>query len=103
MPIAVDFYNFKKRKNSTKTPSGTPATYNCVLKDGCGIIAPVIGLDIGLTANPHQYNYATIAAFGRHYYVSDWVWENRLWWANLAVDVLGTYKTAIFNNTDYVV
>lgn len=103
MPIAVDFYNFKKRKNSTKTPSGTPTTYNCILKDGCSIIAPVIGLDIGLTANPHEYNYATIGVFGRHYYVSDWVWENRLWWANLAVDVLGTYKTAILNNTDYIV
>lgn len=102
MPIAVDFYNFKKRKNSTKTPSGSPTTYNCVLKDGCSMIAPVIGLDIGLTANPHQYNYATIAAFGRNYYVSDWVWENRLWWANLAVDVLGTYKISIYNSNCYV-
>lgn len=101
--IAVNFYTFAKRKNSTKRPTGSPTTYNCVLKEGCSIIAPIIGLDIGLTANPNQYNYAHISAFGRYYYVSDWAWENRLWWATLAVDVLATYRTQIDNTTEYVV
>ncbi len=101
--IAVNFYTFAKRKNSTKLPTGSPTTYNCVLKDGCSMIAPVIGLDIGLTANPHQYNYVHISAFGRYYYVSDWAWEDRLWWATLAVDVLATYRTQIDNTTEYVV
>lgn len=100
--IAVNFYTFAKRKNSTKRPTGTATTYNCVLKEGCSIIAPVIGLDIGLTANPHQYNYAQISAFGRYYYVSDWAWEDRLWWATLEVDVLATYNTPIINSTEYI-
>lgn len=104
MAIAVDLHsNFHKRVNSTKAPSTAGVTYNCVLKEGCSIIAPVIGLDLGLTANPHQYNYAKIASFGRWYYVTDWTWQDRLWWASLAVDTLASYKTDILNNTDYIV
>lgn len=104
MAIAVDLHsNFHKRVNSTKSPSSAGVTYNCVLKEGCSIIAPVIGLDLGLTANPHQYNYAKIASFGRWYYVTDWTWQDRLWWASLSVDTLASYKTDILNNTDYIV
>lgn len=65
-------------------------------------MSPVIGLDLGLTTNPHAYNYAYIAAFGRYYYVSNWEYSGRLWWASLAVDVLATYKPDILSNYDYV-
>lgn len=103
MAITADFYNFAKRKNSTKIPSSQPTTYNITLKDDCSITNPVIGLDIGIANNPHNYNYCKIASFGRWYYVSDWVWSGRLWWATLSVDVLATYKTYILNNSDYIV
>ena len=103
MAITADFYTFAKRKNSTKIPSSQPTTYNITLKDDCSITNPVIGLDIGIANNPHNYNYCKITTFGRWYYVSDWVWSGRLWWATLAVDVLATYKTDILNNSDYIV
>lgn len=102
MAITADFYNFAKRKNSTKIPSSQPTTYNITLKDDCSITNPVIGLDIGIANNPHNYNYCKITTFGRWYYVSDWVWSGRLWWATLSVDVLATYKIDIYNTSCYV-
>ena len=102
MAVAVNFYQFAKKANSTKRPTGSPTTYNCTLKEPCNIMSPVIGLDLGLTTNPHAYNYAYIAAFGRYYYVSNWEYSGRLWWASLAVDVLATYNTQIINSTDYI-
>lgn len=98
----MNFYQFAKKSNSTKRPTGSPTTYNCTLKEPCNIMSPVIGLDLGLTTNPHSYNYAYIAAFGRYYYVSNWEYSGRLWWASLAVDVLATYNTQIINSTDYI-
>ena len=102
MAITADFYTFAKRKNSTKIPSSQPTTYNITLKDDCSITNPVIGLDIGIANNPHNYNYCKITSFGRWYYVSDWVWSGRLWWATLSVDVLATHKSEIINSHEYV-
>lgn len=98
----MNFYQFAKKSNSTKRPAGSPTTYNCTLKEPCNIMSPVIGLDLGLTTNPHAYNYAYIAAFGRYYYVSNWEYSGRLWWASLAVDVLATYRAEILNTSCYV-
>lgn len=102
MSFKVNLYSLSKRDNSTKQPAGTPVEYDCILKDGCSIFTPSIKLDLGLADDPSQYNYAYIPAFGRYYFIEDWFFTDRLWIANLNVDVLATYKTQIGNSSLYV-
>jgi len=102
MSFKVNLYSLSKRDNSTKQPAGTPVEYDCILKDGCSIFTPSIKLDLGLSDDPSQYNYAYIPAFGRYYFIEDWFFTDRLWIANLNVDVLATYKTQIGNSSLYV-
>lgn len=102
MSFKVNLYSLSKRDNSTKQPAGTPVEYECILKDGCSIFTPSIKLDLGLETDPSQYNYAYIPAFGRYYFIEDWFFTDRLWIANLNVDVLATYKTQIGNSSLYV-
>ena len=98
----VSLYTFAKKKNSTATPNTTPTVYDCILKEGCSIMAPIIGLDIGRITSPSSYNYARIQSFTRYYYIEDWYWENGLWWASMSVDILATFKSDILTNTAYV-
>ena len=102
MSFKVNLYSLSKRDNSTKQPAGTPVEYDCILKDGCSIFTPSIKLDLGLSDDPSQYNYAYIPAFGRYYFIEDWFFTDRLWIANLNVDVLATYKSQIGNSSLYV-
>ena len=102
MSFKVDLYTLSKRDNSTKQPTGTPAEYDCILKDGCSIFTPAIKLDLGLASDPSVYNYAYIPAFGRYYFIEDWFFSDRLWIANMRVDVLATYKTQIGSSSLYV-
>ena len=102
MSFKVDLYTLSKRDNSTKQPTGTPAEYDCILKDGCSIFTPAIKMDLGLASDPSVYNYAYIPAFGRYYFIEDWFFTDRLWIANMRVDVLATYKTQIGSSNLYV-
>lgn len=102
MSFKVNLYTLSKRDNSTKQPTGTPVEYDCILKDGCSIFTPAIKLDLGLASDPSVYNYAYIPAFGRYYFIEDWFFTDRLWIANMRVDVLATYKTQIGNSSLYV-
>ena len=70
MSISITFYsNFQKKDNSTLIPSGSGSVYSCTLKDGCGIIDPVIEIDMG-SISPASFNYAyKIEA------VRDWLFE----------------------------
>lgn len=101
MSFTVTFYTFSKRSNSTKQPSGG-TSYDCIIKDGSAVIAPVIQLDIGLTADPSDLNYCYIAKFSRYYYVTDWTFDRALWTAHLQVDVLATYKSEIGSANLYI-
>lgn len=99
----VTFYNFSKRYNSTKRPgSNTGTTYNCRVLDGTAIINPKIVLDIGLSADPSNFNYAYISNFGRYYHIREWTFDRGLWIANMSVDVLATYKSQIGDANLYV-
>ena len=102
MAFNVNLYTHNKRDNSTKRPSGAGTTYSCVMKHGCGILNPSISLDLGLSSDPSQYNYAYIHAFERYYFIEEWFFEDRLWTAHLRVDVLATYKTEIGSANLYV-
>ena len=103
MAFNVKFYNFNKKENSTKIPnSNAGSNFSCILKEPSGILNPTISLNIGLANNPSQYNYCYIDTFNRYYYVTEWTFENALWYASLSVDVLGTYKNAIGDADLYI-
>ena len=102
MAFSVQFTTIAKRHNSTLRPSNFSREYGCVLKEGATITAPIIGLDIGITNNPAILNYAHISEFSRFYFVTDWKWEDGLWWAYLKVDVLASFKNEIGASTCYI-
>lgn len=102
MSFKVRLYSLSKRDNSTKQPSGNGTEYDCIMKHGCGILHPTISLDLGLSSDPSEYNYAYIPAFDRYYFIEEWYFEERLWTASMKVDVLATYKTEIGNASLYV-
>lgn len=102
MSFKVNLYTLSKRDNSTKQPTGTGTEFNCILKDGCGILNPTIKLDIGRASDPAAYNYAYIPEFNRYYFIEEWYFENALWTASMRVDVLATYKSAIGSASLYV-
>lgn len=97
----VTFYNFSKRRNSTKQPSGG-ASYACVLKEGTSTSRPDIMLKWQGGGAPSGYNYAYIPAFSRYYWVNSWTYEERCWTASCTVDVLASYKSQIGGSTKYV-
>ena len=102
MALIVDLYTFAKKENSTAVPASTPLALSCVLKEDCSILYPVLGIDNGSAWNPAAYNYAAITAFQRYYFISNWSYKSGIWWAQLKVDPLATWKTAIYNATEYV-
>lgn len=102
MAFTVTLYSHSKRDNSTKLPTGSGTSYSCIMKHGCGILNPSISLDLGLSSDPSSFNYAYIPAFGRYYFIEEWFFEERLWTAQLKVDVLATYKTEIGDSNLYV-
>lgn len=101
MAITIELYSFSKRDNSTKHPTSEPATYNCLLKEECGIINPTIVIqEIG---NPSSFNYAYIPSFSRYYWIREWSWILGRWEAELYTDVLATFKEYIGASEQYVV
>lgn len=102
MAFSVQLYAFAKKLNSTARPTGTATEYNCVLKSGCGIMSPVISLDMGVLAAPTVYNYCYIPSFLRYYFIKEWYFEDRLWHAYLEEDPLATWKTYIGSTNLYI-
>ena len=47
----VTFYNFTKRRNSTKIPTGAGTVKDCKLKDNCSVHDPVILLASSMTGS----------------------------------------------------
>lgn len=103
MAIQVNFWSFAKRANSTALPDpGSAAAYNCVIKEGCSVTAPVLLLQLPADQRPH-YNYCQIPDFeGRYYYIEDIRWSNRLWEISMRTDVLASWRASIGSQTLYV-
>lgn len=99
----VQFFQFSKRINSTKLPSSSGTSYDCVLKEGSSIIKPRIGIKWDGSANPpSNLNYAYISKYLRFYYVSNWTYSERQWWADLTVDPLASHRGPIGGSLKYV-
>ena len=100
MGFEITFWKFNKEGNSTKRPSLDGTTFNCVILRGSSLINPTIEMNLGLTNAP-DYNYCYIPNFNRYYYINEWTFNERLWTADLSVDVLATYRNEIGNEDLY--
>lgn len=107
--MQVRFYAFRKRINSTKTPTQKDAEgqlsffTDCVLKESTSAIAPQITLIFpnGLLS-PSSYNYAYIPYFHRYYFVTDITFvQNRVVYT-LACDVLASYWATLKESEQYI-
>ena len=103
MSFDVKFFTVAKRKNSTFRPLDTDVKYtaSCNLKESSGVLNPTISLSFTMDSKPYDLNYAYIPLFGRYYWILDWTYENRLWYADLKVDVLATYRDELIKKTFY--
>lgn len=97
--MQATFYQFAKRTNSTKRPSGGQE-FGIDLKAPCNIIDPEI--KIATQNDPTGYNYCYLPTFSRYYWVKNWTYSDGLWNASLTVDTLASYRDQIGNSTEYV-
>lgn len=98
--MQATFYQFAKRTNSTKRPSGGQE-FGIDLKAPCNIIDPEI--KIATQSDPTGYNYCYLPTFSRYYWVKNWTYSDGLWNASLTVDTLASYRDEIGYSTEYVV
>lgn len=98
--MQATFYQFAKRTNSTKRPSGGQG-FGIDLKAPCNIIDPEI--KIATQNDPTGYNYCYLPTFSRYYWVKNWTYADGLWNASLTVDTLASYRDQIGYSTEYVV
>lgn len=93
---ATFYSGFKKRKNSTKQPSGG-VTKSVVLKDQTSLMHPAFVI----STVDWSWNYAS--AWGNYYYITDIVAEtNGTFRIECHLDPLATYKTDIGNYEAYI-
>lgn len=98
--MQATFYQFAKRTNSTKRPSGGQE-FVIDLKAPCNIIDPEI--KIATKSDPTGFNYCYLPTFSRYYWVKNWTYSDGLWNASLTVDTLASYREQIGSATEYVV
>lgn len=98
--MQATFYQFAKRTNSTKRPSGGQE-FGIDLKAPCNIIDPEI--KIASQSDPTGYNYCYLPTFSRYYWVKNWTYAGGLWVASLTVDTMASYRDQIGYSTEYVV
>lgn len=92
----ITLYNFSKRKNSTKRPSGGRSV-NAVLKENTSVDSPTFILK----SNDFNINY--VAAFGNYYWVTDVTsTANNLIEVSCKLDVLATFKDNILSSSLFV-
>lgn len=93
MNIVLQTSNSDKRvvtKNVTDliTLTGT-------LRENCSIIDPVVKVEGINNAIAAACNYATIADFGRYYFVNDIIFTGKLYEIHMHCDVLSSFQTPL--------
>lgn len=100
--LDVILYAFAKEADSTAIPKPeNGVTYACELKDVCSILSPSLVFHMVDGWTPAQINYIHIPIWSRYYFAS-WTWQDGLWIADCAVDVLASWRTDIGNSQQYV-
>ena len=101
--MQITLYNFEKRFNSTKIPTGG-TTYEGYFRnsDPLSMFFPRVRVNFNSESAP-PYNYMFIPNMGnRYYWVKNWIHIEGVWEASLEVDVLATFKEEIGNKDLYV-
>lgn len=98
--FTITLYNFTKKTNSTKQPTGTGTDFSCDIKTMSSLMSPVVELASGTSLV--GFNYAYISEFNRYYFINDVTWNAGLWILSLKCDVLATYKSDIGDTTMYM-
>ena len=98
----ITFYNFSKRDNSTKQPTGG-TVISCELKSQTTIIAPSIVIKNAPSGLSTAWNYCYIPDFSRYYFITNWTWLNGVWEIACSVDVLASFKGEIGNTSAYII
>lgn len=98
MAVNATFYNFSKRKNSTKIPTGAGTVIAVELKSGVDMLNPSF-----LIAQENQPRFTYLLFEGRFYFITG-VNNVRtgLWEISCSVDVLSTYKPNIKASSAYI-
>lgn len=101
--VNLELWAFDKRVNSTKLPTtGSGAAFIGELKEPFAVTELTVSLNLGAQLVAPIYNYARVEELHRYYFITDWAYTGGLWYAHLAVDVLGTYKDEIGSSRQYV-
>lgn len=104
----VLYSTFTKAKNSTVQPAAgaDSVTLTGILKDESSMIDPVIKIDVrqftGDNKTIKRFNYARIPEYGRFYFVTRKVWVNGFWEFHMHTDVMGTWRTVIGNQEQFI-
>lgn len=99
----VYLYEFEKRNNSTKIPTGEAwAHLECQLKAATDILNPVLLLKTQTPSLDPICNYAYIPAFERFYFINNWRWVNGVWEIECAVDALASWRTELGTKQEYI-
>ena len=99
MAYTALFFNFSKRRNSTKVPvDSTGTSFDVVLKSPTSFEAPTLRIN----ASSFNYNYAKFN--GDYYFIDDVIAvRNDLYEISLIKDVLATYRTEILATNAFVI
>lgn len=109
--ITIKLYQFAKRTNSTKRPNDQTdkvEVFDGNIANATNLLTPTVivdftALEVGNAAyNPLPWTYAFIVELQRYYFVTNWTWANGVYYADLAVDVLATFRGDIYNSNLYV-
>lgn len=107
MSYTVNLWTFSKKRNSTEQPNDLyiKESISAEFMDTSGILNPTLKINaksFDPLTNVSALNYAEIAEFSRYYYISNWRYDRGLWYCELMVDVLASFKSAIGSHTTYV-
>lgn len=97
----VLFNQFSKPLNSTRLPAGGDS-FPCEAVEPFSVINPRISFNQGNGWNPSLYNYCYLSELSRYYYVDNWTFEAGLWYVDLSVDPMTSWKSAILSRQEYV-
>lgn len=96
MPMTINFYNEKKRINSTKKPSGGVGTI-AELKEGCDLYNPVF------IVRGNYLSYTMMGYEGFYYYITGQKWVNGNWEVSGTIDPLATWRDDIKDHSCVIV